>query len=136
MPRLFISHSSKDNIAALAFQRWLMGKGWGEDDVFIDLHDMQAGEKWREAVSDHCRCSRYEDSARVGGKLPAHRLAAAADQGASLVPRARVRGESLWSRARRAQTHARGHRCDRPASRPDGRNARYRRLRESAGFSF
>ena len=50
MPRLFISHSSKDNIAALAFQRWLMGKGWGEDDVFIDLHDMQAGEKWRETL--------------------------------------------------------------------------------------
>ncbi len=50
MPRLFISHSSKDNIQALAFQRWLMGKGWGEDDVFIDLHDMQAGEKWRETL--------------------------------------------------------------------------------------
>ena len=50
MPRLFISHSSKDNIAALAFQRWLVGKGWGEDDVFIDLHDMQAGEKWRETL--------------------------------------------------------------------------------------
>ncbi|MGE0856251.1 MAG: SUMF1/EgtB/PvdO family nonheme iron enzyme [Hyphomicrobiaceae bacterium] len=50
MPRLFISHSSKDNIAALAFQRWLVTKGWGEDDVFIDLHDMQAGEKWRETL--------------------------------------------------------------------------------------
>ncbi|RTL71674.1 MAG: TIR domain-containing protein, partial [Hyphomicrobiales bacterium] len=50
MPRLFISHSSTDNIAALAFQRWLMGKGWGQDDIFIDLHDMQAGEKWRETL--------------------------------------------------------------------------------------
>jgi len=50
VPRLFISHSSKDNIAALAFQRWLVTKGWGEDDVFIDLHDMQAGEKWRETL--------------------------------------------------------------------------------------
>jgi len=50
VPRLFISHSSKDNIQALAFQRWLMGKGWGQDDIFIDLHDMQAGEKWRETL--------------------------------------------------------------------------------------
>ena len=50
MPRLFISHSSKDNIHALAFQRWLVGKGWGQDDIFIDLHDMQAGEKWRETL--------------------------------------------------------------------------------------
>ncbi|MBU1212608.1 MAG: SUMF1/EgtB/PvdO family nonheme iron enzyme [Alphaproteobacteria bacterium] len=50
MPRLFISHSSKDNIQALAFQRWLMGRGWGQDDIFIDLHDMQAGEKWRETL--------------------------------------------------------------------------------------
>jgi TIR domain len=50
VPRLFISHSAKDNIHALAFQRWLVGKGWGEDDIFIDLHDMQAGEKWRETL--------------------------------------------------------------------------------------
>jgi formylglycine-generating enzyme required for sulfatase activity len=50
VPRLFISHSSKDNIHALAVQRWLVGKGWGEDDIFIDLHDMQAGEKWRETL--------------------------------------------------------------------------------------
>ena len=50
MPRLFISHASKDNIHALAFQRWLERKGWSRDDVFIDLHDMQAGEKWRETL--------------------------------------------------------------------------------------
>jgi hypothetical protein len=47
---LFISHTSKDNIHALAFQRWLEPKGWSRDDVFIDLHDMQAGEKWRETL--------------------------------------------------------------------------------------
>jgi hypothetical protein len=34
----------------LAFQRWLELKGWSRDDVFIDLHDMQAGEKWRETL--------------------------------------------------------------------------------------
>jgi formylglycine-generating enzyme required for sulfatase activity len=50
LPRLFISHTSKDNIHALAFQRWLELKGWSTDDVFIDLHDMQAGEKWRETL--------------------------------------------------------------------------------------
>ena len=50
LPRLFISHSSKDSIDALAFQRWLELKGWSRDDVFIDLHDMQAGEKWRETL--------------------------------------------------------------------------------------
>jgi formylglycine-generating enzyme required for sulfatase activity len=50
VPRLFISHSSKDNIHALAFQRWLELKGWSTDDVFIDLHDMRAGEKWRETL--------------------------------------------------------------------------------------
>ena len=50
VPRLFISHSSKDNSHALAFRRWLMGKGWGQDDIFIDLHDMKAGEKWRETL--------------------------------------------------------------------------------------
>ena len=50
LPRLFISHSSNDNIHALAFQRWLELKGWSTDDVFIDLHDMRAGEKWRETL--------------------------------------------------------------------------------------
>jgi TIR domain len=41
VPRLFICHSSRDNIHALAFQRWLELKGWSRDDVFID----EAGEK-------------------------------------------------------------------------------------------
>ena len=50
LPRLFISHSSNDNIHALAFQRWLELKGWSTDDLFIDQHDMRAGEKWRETL--------------------------------------------------------------------------------------
>jgi hypothetical protein len=50
LPRLFISHSNKDSIHALAFQRWLELKGWSRDDVFIDLHDMQAGERWRQTL--------------------------------------------------------------------------------------
>ena len=50
MPRLFISHSSKDNVAALAFQRWLMANGWAKEDVFIDLHGIGAGERWRDTL--------------------------------------------------------------------------------------
>ena len=50
VPRLFISHASKDNIEALAFQRWLELKGWSKGDVFIDLHDMEAGERWRDTL--------------------------------------------------------------------------------------
>ncbi len=50
MPRLFISHSSKDNVEALAFQRWLMANGWAAEDVFIDLHGIGAGERWRDTL--------------------------------------------------------------------------------------
>jgi formylglycine-generating enzyme required for sulfatase activity len=50
MARLFISHSSKDNLQALAFQRWLEANGWSKDDVFIDLHGIGAGERWRETL--------------------------------------------------------------------------------------
>jgi uncharacterized protein len=48
--RLFISHSSRDNVYALAFQSWLAANGWDRDDVFIDLHDIGAGERWRETL--------------------------------------------------------------------------------------
>ncbi len=50
MPRLFISHSSKDSLQALAFQHWLEANGWSKDDVFIDLHGIGAGERWRETL--------------------------------------------------------------------------------------
>ena len=50
LPRLFVSHSSKDNVQALAFQHWLMASGWSEEDVFIDLHGIGAGERWRETL--------------------------------------------------------------------------------------
>jgi TIR domain len=50
LPRLFICHSSKDNIHAIAFQRWLISKGWAEEDVFIDLYGIGAGERWRETL--------------------------------------------------------------------------------------
>jgi formylglycine-generating enzyme required for sulfatase activity len=47
VPRLFISHSSQDNPVALAFRQWLVANGWAESDVFIDLHDLRAGARWR-----------------------------------------------------------------------------------------
>jgi hypothetical protein len=47
---LFISHSSKDNVAALALQRWLEANGWSKEDVFVDLHAIGAGERWRDAL--------------------------------------------------------------------------------------
>jgi formylglycine-generating enzyme required for sulfatase activity len=50
VPRLFISHSSHDNLVALAFRQWLVINGWTESDVFIDLHDLRAGARWREEL--------------------------------------------------------------------------------------
>ena len=50
MSRLFISHSSKDNVAAKAFKQWLDGSGWPDDDVFLDLDDIGAGERWKDAL--------------------------------------------------------------------------------------
>jgi hypothetical protein len=50
LPRLFISHSSKDNVVALAFRRWLAANGWAESEVFIDLHGIGAGVRWRETL--------------------------------------------------------------------------------------
>ena len=57
MARLFLSHSSRDNIQALAFQNWLTANGWAPEDVFIDLHNIGAGERWRESLRKaNARC--------------------------------------------------------------------------------
>jgi formylglycine-generating enzyme required for sulfatase activity len=48
--RLFISHSSKDNVAAKAFKQWLGASGWTDEDVFLDLDDIGAGERWKDAL--------------------------------------------------------------------------------------
>jgi formylglycine-generating enzyme required for sulfatase activity len=50
LSRLFISHSSKDNIAAIAFKQWLGSVGWPDEDVFLDVDSIGAGERWREAL--------------------------------------------------------------------------------------
>jgi formylglycine-generating enzyme required for sulfatase activity len=50
LPRLFISHSSKDNVPAKAFKLWLGKNGWPDEDVFLDVDDIDAGERWKEAL--------------------------------------------------------------------------------------
>ena len=32
------------------FQRWLIANGWSSEDVFIDLHGIGAGERWRDTL--------------------------------------------------------------------------------------
>lgn len=51
MARIFISHSSKDNIEAIALRDWLVSEGWVADEIFLDLDDMTA-EYWRTSLSN------------------------------------------------------------------------------------
>lgn len=50
MSRLFISHSSADNVRALAFRNWLLKNDWSEEHIFIDIHDIGAGHRWRDTL--------------------------------------------------------------------------------------
>jgi WD40 repeat protein len=58
MSRLFISHSSVNNAAAVALGRWLSEQGF--DDVFLDIdpdRGLAPGERWQEALkaaADRC----------------------------------------------------------------------------------
>ena len=57
MARLFISHSSKDNIAAIAFKQWLSAHDWPKEEIFLDLEDIGAGERWKDALRKaNARC--------------------------------------------------------------------------------
>ena len=57
MARLFISHSSKDTVSAIAFKQWLGYNGWPEEDVFLDVEDIGGGERWKDALRKaHARC--------------------------------------------------------------------------------
>jgi len=49
--RIFLSHSSSNNGAALAVRDWLLNEGW--DDIFLDLdpeRGLKAGERWQDAL--------------------------------------------------------------------------------------
>jgi hypothetical protein len=58
MARLFLSHSSKDNAAAIALRDWLAEHGY--DDIFLDIdpaRGLVAGERWQaalKAAADRC----------------------------------------------------------------------------------
>ena len=59
MSRIFLSHSSEDNFAALALRDWLAAEGWS--DVFLDLdpeRGIAAGERWERAL--HTAAQRCE----------------------------------------------------------------------------
>jgi hypothetical protein len=56
LARLFISHSSLDNPAAVGFADWLRREGF--DDVFLDLDadtGIKAGERWERALYEAAR---------------------------------------------------------------------------------
>ncbi len=50
MARIFISHSSHDNLESLAFRDWLISIGYAPGDIFLDLRSLGAGERWRDAL--------------------------------------------------------------------------------------
>jgi len=56
VPRLFISHSSRNDDWAIALRDWLVREGWsGPDDIFLDLdpdHGLAVGERWARALED------------------------------------------------------------------------------------
>jgi formylglycine-generating enzyme required for sulfatase activity len=48
MSVLFVSHSSKDDVAAGVLETWLHANGF--TDIFVDHHSIAGGEKWPEAL--------------------------------------------------------------------------------------
>jgi hypothetical protein len=60
MAHIFLSHSSVDELEAVALKQWLADNGWGDEDVFLDVdpeRGLVAGERWQEALrkaADRC----------------------------------------------------------------------------------
>src|SRR5215468_3003146 len=56
LPRLFISHSSKNDDWAIALQDWMVREGWsGKDDIFLDFdpeRGIAGGERWARALEE------------------------------------------------------------------------------------
>ncbi len=53
MARIFISHSSANNVVALALRDWLVAEGW--DDLFLDVDPARGivgGERWERALNE------------------------------------------------------------------------------------
>lgn len=56
MSKIFISHASQDNQAALSLRDWLLSNGF--DEVFLDLDPetgIKAGDRWQETLLASCR---------------------------------------------------------------------------------
>ena len=56
MSKIFISHASQDNQAALSLRDWLLSNGF--DEVFLDLDPetgIKPGDRWQEALLAACR---------------------------------------------------------------------------------
>ena len=53
MSRVFLSHSSANNVEAVAIRDWLATEGWNE--VFLDLDPKRGiapGERWERALNE------------------------------------------------------------------------------------
>jgi hypothetical protein len=54
MPRIFLSHSSRDSMQAVALKRWLVEQEQGlAEEIFLDLDPhtgITPGERWKEAL--------------------------------------------------------------------------------------
>ena len=51
MSLIFLSHSSLDELEAVALKHWLLDNGW--NDVFLDLdaeRGLKAGGRWQEVL--------------------------------------------------------------------------------------
>ena len=59
MGLIFISHSSRDNAAAVAMREWLATQGWGE--VFLDLDPPPA---WHPGSAGATSCARPASAVR------------------------------------------------------------------------
>ena len=56
MSLIFLSHSSLDELEAVALKHWLLDNGW--DDVFLDLdaeRGLKAGGRWQEVLRQENR---------------------------------------------------------------------------------
>jgi hypothetical protein len=54
MPHLFISHSSKDDLAAEAMRIHLVQRGWNRKEIFLDfsVEGISAHEKWKASLAE------------------------------------------------------------------------------------
>jgi hypothetical protein len=54
LPRLFISHSSKDDLAAEALRIHLVNRGWYRNEIFLDfsVEGISAHEKWKASLAE------------------------------------------------------------------------------------